>query len=52
MATNDSPSRTMQTDTSVRRNFFSSGLFLRVLFALVVGIVIGMAFFATAAVSH
>lgn len=52
MATNDSPSRAARISTSLRRGFFSSGMFLRILFALVVSIVIVMAFFATAAMSH
>ena len=51
MATNDSPSRAARIRASLRRDFFSSGMFLRVLFALAVSIIIAMAFFATAAIS-
>ena len=52
MAINDSPSRAARISSSLRRGFFSSGVLLRVLFALAVSIVIVMAFFATAAMSH
>jgi hypothetical protein len=34
------------------RGFMTTGLFLRVIFALALSILIGMAFFATTALSH
>jgi hypothetical protein len=34
------------------REFVTTGLFLRVLFALAISILIGLAFFATTALSH
>ncbi len=48
MATNE----TSATVTPRRHNFFTSSLGLRVLMALVISILIVMAFFATSALSH
>jgi len=52
MVTNEVPSHQPNPVTPRRRPVFVSGLVVRVLIALAISLLVGMAFFVSAAVSH